>query len=103
MKQGLDSSLCPGGCSMFMDRSCSGGYRARSIRVGLIAIWLLAAFVPAAEASGTASNASITVLHGLPQFTADVYVNGKLLLDGFKPESVTQPISVPAGTYHIAI
>lgn len=47
--------------------------------------------------------ATVTILHGLPKLTADVYVNGKLTLDGFEPESATKPLSLPAGKYHIEI
>lgn len=46
---------------------------------------------------------TVTVLHALPGLTADVYVNGKLTLDGFKPETATKPLSLPAGKYHIEI
>jgi hypothetical protein len=56
-----------------------------------------------ASASPSGGKASLTVLHGLPNFTADIYVNGKLTLDGFKPESVTEPLRLPAGTYDVAI
>jgi hypothetical protein len=54
-------------------------------------------------ASASTDTATVTVLHGLPGFTADVYVNGKLTLDGFKPKTATEPLSLPAGTYDIAI
>src|SRR6266536_977833 len=47
--------------------------------------------------------ATITILHGLPKVTADVYVNGKLTLDGFEPESATGALSLPAGDYDVAI
>lgn len=47
--------------------------------------------------------AIVTVLHGLPGLTADVYVNGKLTLDGFKPMSATSPLELPAGSYDVAI
>ena len=49
------------------------------------------------------ATATVTVLHGLPGLTADVYVNGKLTLDGFKPLSSTNPLQLPAGSYDIAI
>jgi hypothetical protein len=49
------------------------------------------------------ATATVTVLHGLPGLTADVYVNGKLTLDGFKPLSSTDPLKLPAGSYEIAI
>jgi hypothetical protein len=45
----------------------------------------------------------VTVLHGLPGFTADVYVNGKLTLDGFKPLASAGPLQLPPGRYDIAI
>lgn len=54
-------------------------------------------------ASAASAAATITILHGLPGFTADVYVNGKLTLDGFEPEESTDPLSLPAGSYDIAI
>jgi hypothetical protein len=47
--------------------------------------------------------ATVTVLHGLPGFTADVYVNGDLTLNGFRPEEATDPLQLPAGEYHIDI
>jgi hypothetical protein len=62
----------------------------------LLAVWAL----PAAAGSPTAT---ITILHGLPNFTADVYVNDTLTLDGFTPESATDALSLPAGDYDIAI
>jgi len=46
---------------------------------------------------------SVTIIHGLPGFTADVYVNGKLLLDGFKPTSTAGPLQLDPGTYKVAI
>src|SRR5438093_11358615 len=56
-----------------------------------------------APAYGSPGTATLTVLHGLPHFTADVYVNGKLTLDGFKPAESAGPLQLPAGTYDIAI
>jgi hypothetical protein len=47
--------------------------------------------------------ATVTVLHGLPGFTADVYVNGELTLNGFRPEEATDPLQLPAGEYRIEI
>jgi hypothetical protein len=73
---------------------------ALRVLVLLVVSVLGMASVPASASPGVAY---LTVLHGLPKFTADVYVNGKLTLDGFKPGSATQPIRLPAGTYHVAI
>jgi hypothetical protein len=67
----------------------------------------LALFTLVLSVSGLAwakpATATVTVLHGLPGLTADVYVNGKLTLDGFKPLSSTNPLELPAGSYDIAI
>jgi hypothetical protein len=58
---------------------------------------------PMGAASAAGANATVTILHGLPRFTADVYVNGTLTLDGFRPLSATDALSLPAGSYDIAI
>jgi hypothetical protein len=46
---------------------------------------------------------TVTIVHGLPRFTADIYVNGDLLLSGFRPEEATEPMELPAGTYEVEI
>jgi hypothetical protein len=47
--------------------------------------------------------ATVTVVHGVPGFRADVYVNGKKALTGFQAGAMTTPIHLPAGRYHLAI
>ena len=54
----------------------------------------------AAAQDGTGT---VTVLHGVPDLTVDVYVNGDLTLEDFAPGTVTDPLSLPAGDYDIAI
>lgn len=82
-----------------------GRSAARTLAAWLIAFVALAsgALLPMAAQAKAGKNATLTVLHGLPNFTADVYVNGSLLLDGFQPESATDPMSLPPGTYDVAI
>jgi uncharacterized protein DUF4397 len=63
---------------------------------------LLIVVVFAGGASAKA-NSSVTIVHGLPRFTADVYVNGELLLSGFKAESTTDPLTLTEGEYDVAI
>ena len=46
---------------------------------------------------------TVTVVHGLPRFTADIYVNGELTLSGFKPKETTDPFELPADDYLIEI
>jgi hypothetical protein len=73
-------------------------------RIPIIAgVVLVALTVTPTPSNAAPGNAFLSVLHGLPKFTADVYVNGKLTLDGFKPESLTDPLALPAGTYDVAI
>lgn len=60
----------------------------------------VAAIVPANAAEG---DAQLSVLHGIPGMTVDVYVNGKLTLDDFTPGSLAGPLALPAGTYSVAI
>ncbi|NCT92421.1 DUF4397 domain-containing protein [Cellulomonas sp. APG4] len=61
----------------------------------------LAAAVPATAATDDA--ASLSVLHGVPDLTVDVYVNGELTLDDFEPGDLAGPLELPADTYAVAI
>jgi hypothetical protein len=72
----------------------------------LVRIMTIAALVLALSVAGIASaqeNSSVTVVHGVPGLTVDVYVNGDLTLEGFEPGTVTDPLSLPAGDYLIEI
>lgn len=71
---------------------------------GLIALLLF--LVPSGSmwgAQAAPATATVTVLHALPAFTADVYVNGELTLSGFEPETATDPLELPAGRYTLEI
>ncbi|MFP3913438.1 MAG: DUF4397 domain-containing protein [Actinomycetota bacterium] len=58
----------------------------------------------AAPAGATEVTSSlVTVVHGIPGVTVDVYVDGGLLLEDFEPETTAGPVVLPAGTYDIAI
>lgn len=57
----------------------------------------------AAPSAHAATNAQLSVLHAVPGLTVDVYVDGKRTLNDFKPGSLTGPLSLPAGTYTVAI
>ena len=46
---------------------------------------------------------SVMIVHGLPGFTADIYVDGELLLDGFEPTSTAGPLRVAPGSYEVDI
>ncbi len=50
-----------------------------------------------------ADNAQLSVLHGVPDLTVDVYVNGERTLNNFKPGDLAGPLKLPAGSYDVAI
>ncbi|HEX6335496.1 MAG TPA: DUF4397 domain-containing protein [Jiangellaceae bacterium] len=59
-----------------------------------------------AVATGTASaqdEATVSVLHGVPGLTVDVFANGEELIPGFEPGTLTDPLTLPAGSYDIEI
>ncbi|MFC7511181.1 DUF4397 domain-containing protein [Streptomyces thermocarboxydus] len=45
----------------------------------------------------------VSVVHGIPGMTVDVYANGDELLSGFEPGTVTEPQSLKAYSYDIQI
>ena len=50
-----------------------------------------------------ADTATVSVLHGVPGATVDVYANGKSLLKNFKPGTLTDPVKLPAGSYDLKV
>ena len=53
--------------------------------------------------AAAADTGTVYVVHGIPGLTVDVYVNGKATLTGFKPGEVAGPLSLPAGSYDVAV
>jgi hypothetical protein len=53
--------------------------------------------------SPAAGNGLVTVVHGVPGLTVDVYVNGAKTLSGFAPGTVTDALELPEGNYDIVI
>ncbi|MGY4645546.1 DUF4397 domain-containing protein [Cellulomonas sp. URHB0016] len=68
------------------------------LAAGTLALVTLAA-VPASAAD----TAQLSVFHGVPGLTVDVWVNGERTLDDFTPGSMAGPLDLPAGTYTVAI
>ena len=89
--------------------------RPQRVRLGAaVAAGLLSAALPSAAAaaaspavSGTASSrdaaATVTVVHGVRGLVADVRLDGRLVLSGFAPERVTDPLSLKAGRHHVQV
>lgn len=72
------------------------------------ALSLLAAltFATPAQAGGWHHDdapAKLSVLHGVPGLTVDVWVDGNLTLDDFTPGTLAGPLELAAGDYEIAI
>ncbi|WP_164700943.1 DUF4397 domain-containing protein [Modestobacter sp. KNN46-3] len=62
---------------------------------------LLFGATPALADSHT--NATLSVLHAVPELPVDVYANGERLIDDFQPGTLTDPLSLPAGAYDLAL
>ncbi|MFF8103518.1 DUF4397 domain-containing protein [Streptomyces sp. NPDC016640] len=85
--------------------------RSRKIATASVCVLSLAAAVPAsasasASADGAAQgngNASVSVFHGVPGLTVDVYADGNELLPDFRPGTLTEPQSLAPGTYDIEV
>ncbi len=63
----------------------------------------LATVALAAGPASAADDAKLSVLHGVPDLTVDVWVNGERTLDDFQPGKLAGPLDLPAGTYTVAI
>ena len=67
---------------------------------GALALAFAAVGVAPAHA---ASNATVSILHGVPDATVDVYANGMALLENFEPGTLTDPQMLPAGSYDLKV
>jgi hypothetical protein len=83
----------------------SSGVTMFSTRTRVAAAVALAAPLVLAStgAAQAADDAQVSVLHGIPGLTVDVYVNGDLTLDDFKPGDLAGPLELPADTYSVEI
>jgi hypothetical protein len=53
--------------------------------------------------ANAADDATVSVLHAVPGLTVDVYANGEELIPDFEPGTLTDPLSLPAGTYDLQV
>lgn len=67
------------------------------------AVAIAAALTLAGPAQAAESDAQLSVLHGVPGLTVDVWVNGERTLDDFTPGTLAGPLALPAGDYELAI
>jgi hypothetical protein len=76
--------------------------RARTLVPAAAAAIIPLAFA-AAPAAADNHEATVSVLHGVPDLVVDVYANGEELLPDFAPGTLTDPLQLPAGTYDLAV
>ncbi len=57
----------------------------------------------AAPASAESDDVTLSVLHAVPGLTVDVYANGEELIPDFEPGTLTDPLTLPAGSYDLAV
>lgn len=69
--------------------------------LGVAALATVGVAAPATALSST--TADIWVVHAFPGVEVDVYINGDLALDSFKPGGVEPLVDVPAGNYVVDI
>lgn len=77
---------------------------------GALSMVAALAFAAPAQAGGNhdggrhhSDDAILSVLHGVPGLTVDVWVDGKLTLDDFEPGTLAGPLKLDGGSYKIAI
>lgn len=77
--------------------------RTRTRILSGAAVGIVAFAVVATPAAAATDGAKLSVLHGVPGLTVDVYVNNELTIDNFEPGDLAGPLDLPAGTYSVAI
>lgn len=78
----------------------------RFLRTLLLLALCAAVVVPGAAgatAAGPAAPGMVSVVHGVRGLVADVRVDGQLVLSGFAPQRVTDPLPLPAGSHRVQI
>ncbi|HEU4544761.1 MAG TPA: DUF4397 domain-containing protein [Microlunatus sp.] len=72
-----------------------------AVGIAGVATLMTAPILPATAADE--ATASVSVLHGVPGLTVDVYANGDELIPDFEPGTLTDPLDIPAGTYDLQV
>ncbi|WP_095757132.1 DUF4397 domain-containing protein [Streptomyces xinghaiensis] len=83
-------------------RNCRSA-AAIAATVGICALGLSAAPAQAGPSQTGEGKAQVSVFHGVPGLTVDVYANGKELLPNFKPGTLTAPQALDPGSYDIEV
>ncbi|WP_084074263.1 DUF4397 domain-containing protein [Demequina sp. NBRC 110052] len=75
----------------------------KAMFAGIAAGTLIAVGLAAPASAVEDGKTELSVLHGIPDLTVDVYVNDALTLDDFAPSDLAGPLSLDPGTYTVAI
>lgn len=76
---------------------------AACLAAGVLCLTAGTAVTEAVPASAATGDATVTVVHGIPNTPVDVYANGKKLLSDFMFKTVTPALQVPPGSYTIDV
>jgi molybdopterin-binding protein len=74
-----------------------------ALTAGFLALTAGSAGAAAMSASAATADATVTIVHGIPNTPVDVYANGKKILSGFTFKTVAGPLELPPGSYAIAV
>jgi hypothetical protein len=72
-------------------------------RLSAVTLLALGGSALAAVPAQSAESSMVSVLHAVPGATVDVYANGKPLLTDFTPGTLTDPVSLAAGSYDLKV
>jgi len=73
------------------------------LAAGVLCMTVGSAAAVAVPASAATGDATVTVVHGIPNTPVDVYANGHKILSDFMFKTVTAPLQLPAGSYTIDV
>lgn len=73
----------------------------KKMRLAFLAAVL--AIVPAMGAMAQSNEGEVIVVHGVPDLTVDIYVNGDLTLEDFNYGDVAGPLALPEGSYDLQV
>ena len=74
-----------------------------ALTAGFLALTAGSAGATAVSASAATGDATVTIVHGIPNTPVDVYANGKKILSDFTFKTVAGPLQLPPGSYAIAV
>ncbi|WP_375424117.1 DUF4397 domain-containing protein [uncultured Friedmanniella sp.] len=77
--------------------------RSRILALAAAGTLVLAGSTLLTTPAHAAADAQLSVFHGVPGLTVDVYVNGQRTLNDFKPGMMAGPLKLAAGTYTVAV